>query len=106
MSRCRRTIIYKKLHWNGTNAGGADIPSCGDLSGEGGFGSNNPVLKVASGEHEGVEDESVEFNRPFGIVVSLESYLKGASQVISSLEPIDGSSMKVSDLEPLYSLKA
>ena len=78
------TICYLKLHWNGTNAGGADTPSCGSLSGENSFESNNPVLKVASGEQEGVEGESIEFNRPFGIVFSLESYLKGASQAISS----------------------
>ena len=103
---CTTNILYLKLHWNGTYAGGADIPSCGNLSGEGGFGSNNPVLKVASGEHEGVEDESIEFNRPFGIILSLESYLKGASQVISSCEPCNGSSMEVPDLEPLNSLEA
>ena len=82
MMRLNRIIIYRKLHWNGSNAGGADTPSCGDLSGEGGFGSNNPVLKVASGEQEGIVDESVEFNRPLGIILSLESSLKGSSQVI------------------------
>ena len=64
------------------------------------------MLKVFCRKHEGIEDESTELNRPFGIVFSLGSCFKGAYQSVSSRKPRCGSSWKMLDFEPLDSLEA
>ena len=64
------------------------------------------MLKVFCRKHEGIEDESTELNRPFGIVFSLGSCFKGAYQSVSSWKPCCGSSWKMLDFKPLDSLEA
>ena len=73
---------------------------------EGSFGCYNPVLKVACCNQEGVEGESAELNRPLFINFTLDSFLKGAYQVINSFKPLGGICVQVFDLEPLNFLEA